>query len=244
MNKQYPENASLVSTTHGMLASTVDRDVLATEWRKTWEHPGRWMVTGKTFTLIGNTATNIQLVTWIILDNLNEQKDHPEKTESETASLNLPINEMLISLARNEVIATNGNRYSLLRKEFHKSGDSWQCVLRVKDSNNNETELRRDTIDNETFIHAARAGDIIADTQSNMSNKTFKEVGTNQYQVSIEANGIKYSSSRIFDFNQLFLTATHRDKIITGNQTLVIVCKLCDAVRSNPDYTYISLITA
>ena len=219
-----PQHGSYVDRDHCIISSTRATTI--------WElNRNQRVVTGKIYSLNGDVVSNIQLTTWP-LDKAHQEDNKEETEEAETS--NISIREMLESLGSGEAIRKNGVTYNFQRKIFSPSGNTWVCALMVKDPNQQELELRRDTVDQDTFVRAARLGDIISTTNSPITKKTFKSTQANSYSITIESAGKTYNSSKNIDFNHVFMCSEAQNIITASNKSHIINRKLCDEAPSNP----------
>lgn len=219
-----PQYGSLVSRNHCIISSTLKAATI-------WDLNGNQrVVTVKNYTLNGDTVSDIKLMLWP-LDKAHQEGKEEETAEAETSNITIP--EMLESLGNGENIIANGVIYNFQRKVFYPSGNTWICALTVKNSSQQELELRRDTVDQDTFVRAARLGDIISTTNSPITKKTFKSIQANSYSITIESGGNTYNSSKNIDFNHVFMCSETQNIIIANNKSHIINRKLCDEVPSN-----------
>jgi hypothetical protein len=219
-----PRHGSLVRSNHCIISSTLKRSTIWTRYSN------QRVVVVKNYILTANTVTNIKLMLLPLSNAEPEEKgDETKKYEPNSFS----IQEMLESLASSENIITNGTTFNLQRKVFHPKGNNWDCALIVKGPDGKELELRRDTIDQDTFVRAARLDDIIAPANTPITKKTFKSTQENSYSIIIESAGKLYNSRKHIDFNHIFFCSEPGNTIDINNVSSTIVSKLCDEVPSD-----------
>lgn len=241
MSIRIPQYGQIVSSIFCAMSSNPEKNnaPTLTVWERSWASPAKLAVTGKTYLFNGTNITGINLAARPITKSDDTQA---EQIEFKTGTTILTVTEMLISIDTYDKILANNRTYTCYGKDFYRNGDGWFCnLIGVNDQQSDIViVIRRDSIDHNTMIHAARAHDRIMTSDNNrqlIKKKTFKE--SNDFQVTIETIGNgenTYTTTKNIDFNNVFLTSSRGNIIEINNTKHVVESKLCVVTRSNEDY--------